>query len=133
MIYLITGKANAGKSYYAQKLKEELISLNRKVSLIDGDIWRKLNNNQDFSEKGRFTNLISAAQYAMKQILENKYDDCILSFIAPTKFLRETMRSFWIVENYLIYIPGGKLWENTIYEMPSIDELGVRNPKLEIS
>ena len=42
MVYLITGKAGAGKTTYAKRLKGVLAAEGKQVWLIDGDEFREL-------------------------------------------------------------------------------------------
>jgi len=120
MVYLITGKTGAGKSTYAERLLDELSEEGQNVKWLDGNAWRKEHNNQDFSDKGRYKNLMSAARKA--QEYEQQGYVVILSFVAPKKSWRMEMRSHW-QRSYLVHIPGGTLWEGTTYERPDLDEL----------
>jgi len=123
MIYLITGKANAGKTWYATQLKKEFTQEGKRVYHIDGDVWREKNINEDFSDEGRLSNLVSAAKMAGRY--EAQDDIVILSFIAPKKEWRELMRVFW-KQSRIIYIPGGSLWSGTEYEKPDELEMELR-------
>ena len=115
MIYLITGKAGAGKTHYSRALASELILEGEKVVVLDGDEFREKNKNDDFSDEGRLRNLLGAAKVAAE--LENQGFTVILAFIAPREDWRQEMRSLW-KESEVIYIPGGTLWEGTTYEKP---------------
>ena len=46
----------------------------------------------------------------------------LVSFIAPKKEWRDSMRMLWI-KSRVIYLPGGILWEGTGYETPTEEEL----------
>lgn len=122
MMYLITGKAGAGKTHYAKQLCAELKEAGELVVWIDGDVFRAKNKNKDFSEAGRVNNLMEAS------ILGKEYADkgynVVMSFIAPMKAYRAMMRLYF-KESITIYIPGGSLWEGTTYEKPTFDELTV--------
>jgi adenylylsulfate kinase-like enzyme len=61
MIYLITGKRNAGKTHFAKALAKELDELQEEVIHIDGDAFRKEMGNYDFSDDGRILNLSKAS------------------------------------------------------------------------
>lgn len=117
MVLLITGKAGAGKTHYANALAKELTDEGMQVSTIDGDAFRAEHGNKDFSDKGRIANLIKAAQLA--QDYEFKGHIVILSFIAPKQEWRDLMQTYW-KESRVIYIPGGTLWKDTIYERPKL-------------
>lgn len=126
MVYLITGKAGAGKSHYALELINEFKTIEPRPTVfwIDGDNFRAEMGNQDFSEEGRKRNLLNAAEKAAR--LEDEGFIVVCSFVAPKKQWREEMREYW-KESLLIYIPGGKLWEGTTYESPTMDELTYRS------
>lgn len=121
MIYIITGKPGAGKTTMAQRLKAELEQRNKKVLWFDSDVWRKRTNNNCFSEGGRYLNIESAVKQAKEQ--EQDYHDIIFSFVMPDKVLRDFIRVSF-PESVTIYVPGGKLWFGTEYDVPSPTELG---------
>jgi adenylylsulfate kinase-like enzyme len=120
MVYLITGKQGSGKTHYAEALASELEREGATVKHIDGDVWRSFHQNQDYSDEGRITNLMSAAELAMK--CEQQGMVVVMSFIAPKKEWRDRMRSH-LKESKVIYIPGGSLWPGTTYEKPTDEEL----------
>jgi len=107
MVILITGKAGAGKTHYAQILKEELEQEGKKVKWLDGDHFRERTGNKDFSDQGRLKNLVDAARIAGRYEREGYI--VLLSFVSPQKEWREAMRSYW-QKHRTVYIPGGKLW-----------------------
>lgn len=123
MIYLITGKAGAGKTHYANELSKELNLDGQDVIWLDGDEFRKQTGNKDYSLAGRRKNLMEVAILAMEYEREGK--TVILSFIAPTIAWRQEMRSYW-KESQLIYIPGGTLWKGTSYQTPIEEEINIQ-------
>ena len=120
MVYLITGKAGAGKTHYANELSKELTKDGHKVKHLDGDVLRKQTKNDDYSDIGRKNNLLCAAKETKHY--EDKGCIVLLSFICPRKEWRDMMRKQW-QESIVIYIPGGTLWEGSTYEKPSKEEL----------
>ena len=127
MVILITGKAGSGKSHYSQALAKELTDAGVSVATFDGDALRSETGNKDFSDKGRIKNLIKAASLARQR--EYAGDVVILSFVAPRKEWRNIMRNFWD-ESRLVYMPGGTLWKDTTYEIPTDDEFEIYNNKI---
>lgn len=124
MVILITGKAGAGKTHYAAQFANELKNSNgQHIAHIDGDIFRQQMGNQEYTDKGRYKNLMQAARKAAEY--EKKGFLVICSFIAPKRIWRDAMRAYW-EESMIVYIPGGTLWEGTNYEKPSLDELQIR-------
>jgi len=124
MIYLITGKAGAGKTHYARALTRELQEEGRDVRMIDGDDLRVQQSNQDYTDAGRVQNLMYAAELAKRY--EQQDCDVVLAFIAPRRIWRSDMRRMW-KQSVVVYIPGGSLWEGTTYEKPTDDEFKVWN------
>lgn len=120
MVILITGKKGSGKTTYATRLAEDLKKDGKSVEILDGDAYRYLHGNEDYSDQGRIRNLMGAAEEAAK--LEEEGNIVLLSFIAPRREWRDMMRAQW-EESVVVYIPGGTLWEGTTYEMPTEDEL----------
>lgn len=123
MVILITGRANAGKTHYAQLLVDEFIRNERPAMLVDGDRFRQQKDNNDFSDGGRIKNLMDAADFAATY--EKKDIIMVLAFVAPKREWRDMMRAKW-EQSRVVYIPGGKLWEGTTYEVPTEEEIQLR-------
>jgi len=120
MVYLITGKAGAGKSTYAKRLEEELLSEGKDVLVLDSDELRKRRRDFDFSDEGRFKHLTCLAEAAA--VVEGYGSIAIIAAISPRKDWRKKMRAHW-KKSILVYLPGGNLWDGTEYERPDYDEL----------
>jgi adenylylsulfate kinase-like enzyme len=123
MVFLITGKPGSGKSHYALRLSKDYNSKGNQVIWLDGDAFRNAHGNFDFSDAGREDNLRLAADQAAEY--ESRGFIVICSFVSPKKEWRDMMRSYWD-RSYLIYLPGGKLWAGTTYEIPDEEEWGLR-------
>lgn len=132
MVYLITGKRGSGKTTYAVKLLKELRGEGHQVEWLDGDRFREETGNDDYSDKGRYNNLMLAAKRA--QDAERKGSIVILSFVAPRKEWRQNMRCQF-KHSHLVYLPGGELWKGTEYEVPDIEELSgvIRNRNINVN
>ena len=120
MVYLITGKAGAGKSTYACNLALELRDRGENVSVLDSEQVREETGRFDYSQTGRENHLFCLALSAAVEELRG--NTVIVSAISPTKDLRFLMRSLW-KKSFVVYIPGGSLWLGTVYEPPDEEEL----------
>lgn len=120
MVYLITGKAGAGKTHYAEALAAELELAGHSVAMIDGDVLREKRKNDDYTDKGRILNLMDAAEMAADLEAEGKIVIC--AFVSPKREWRDAMREYWMM-SIVVYIPGGSLWKGTKYERPTDGEL----------
>lgn len=121
MVFLITGKAGAGKTTYGKRLSKDLEGCGYETEVVDADIIREITDNEDFSDSGRIKNLKTIAEIGRNK--ENEEKIVIISVIAPYKEWRDMMRTYWN-KSFLVFIPGGYLWEGTEYETPTFDEIG---------
>jgi len=103
-------------------LLQELRAKGVRVTLLDADEIRKLEDNREFSDEGRYKNLSSLARRASEA--EQRGDMVIIAAMAPKREWREMMRSMW-QSSRIIYLPGGILWPGTSYEPPADGEYHV--------
>lgn len=90
MIYWFTGQPGAGKTTLALALQKELRRRGHAVVYLDGDSFRLITLNQDYSADGRMKN-IRAAQLLAAKI----HDDgvwVVASFVSPFRALREEFK-----------------------------------------
>jgi len=102
MIIWLTGQPGSGKTTLANSIVKTLKSKNPNIKImnIDGDDLRLMNQNKDFSKKGRIKNISTAISIA--RFLANKDYLCILSIVAPYRFLRDELKEkFKFLEVYL--------------------------------
>jgi adenylylsulfate kinase-like enzyme len=118
-VILVTGKPSAGKSHYAFHLANELRSEGKLVRILDGDVFRHQTCNQDFTDAGRIRNLQGLAKAAAEG--EWPGHVVIVAAVAPKREWRDMMRAQWKCSR-LVYLPGGSLWEGTLYERPDDSE-----------
>lgn len=109
MVYLIYGKANAGKTTYALKLVKELQQLNHKVAYLESENIRSYKNaifgtDNDWSHIGVRTHLLTLAEQAAAY--EKSGLVVVVDCICPKAEFREIMQALW-KESKLVYIPGG--------------------------
>ena len=106
MIILFFGQPGSGKTTLASELTRafstEFIH-RQKTKWIDGDQWREITKNKDYSREGRMLNLRGAFDLAIK--LEKEDYLVILSFVAPYQQLRNYLKesSKQLIQIYLTY------------------------------
>ena len=89
MIILFFGQPASGKTTLADALVLQMEKDHYSYDFvrIDGDKWREVTQNKDYSKDGRVTNLKSA--FAMAKYLDNEGFTPVLSFVTPYKELRD--------------------------------------------
>ena len=94
MIILIFGQPASGKTTLAKDFISQADSLdfNRNDFVhIDGDKWREISENKDYSREGRIRNLKGAFDMAL--YLEKEGFMPVLSFVTPYEEIREYLKS----------------------------------------
>ena len=92
MIVLFFGQPTSGKTTLADAFISEMNYRDNFNDFIkvDGDEWRKISENKDYSKAGRMANLKSA--FSMAKFMDNSGYDIVLSFICPYEELREFLK-----------------------------------------
>lgn len=88
MVVLLFGQPASGKTTLADLL---VPYMPRFAMRIDGDVWREITENKDYSEEGRRRNLKSA--YDMAIYLERNGISSLMSFVSPFEDLRQYLSS----------------------------------------
>ena len=122
MIIWLTGQPASGKTTLANKIIKKLKSSNPDIKIInlDGDDLRSINKNKDYSKAGRIKNISTAI--SIVRFLCNKNYHCVISIVAPYKFLRDELKSeFNFLEVYLFTseIRGRENYFAKDYEVPT--------------
>ena len=136
MIIWLTGQPGSGKTTLANELMVKIQSENSNLKIInlDGDDLRKINKNKDYSKKGRIKNISTAI--SIIRFLVNKNYLCIVSIVAPYKFLRDELKNeFPFLEVYLhtSEIRGREDYFAKDYEIPTdSNTLSIDTGKLTI-
>ena len=122
MIIWLTGQPGSGKTTLANSLIDNLSKekSNIKIINLDGDDLRKINKNKDYSKEGRIKNISTAI--SIMRFLANKGYLCIVSIVAPYKFLRDELKKeFPFIEVYLhtSEIRGREQYFAKDYEIPT--------------
>jgi adenylylsulfate kinase len=94
MILLLFGQPASGKTTLADALKSGFPSREDSphgLISIDGDRWREVTRNTDYSREGRMRNLKAAFDMAL--YLEREGFFVLLSFVTPYAEMREHLRS----------------------------------------
>jgi len=102
MIIWLTGQPGSGKTTLANSIIDKISNADDSIKIIhlDGDDLRKINKNKDYSKKGRINNISTAI--SIMRFLANKDYLCIVSIVAPYKFLRDELKEeFPFLEIYL--------------------------------
>jgi len=89
MILLFFGQPASGKTTLADAFVKAMDEQNYFNNFIrmDGDQWRKISDNNDYSRDGRIANLKSA--FTAAKFLDNEGFTPVLSFISPYEELRQ--------------------------------------------
>ena len=102
MIIWLTGQPGSGKTTLAKGLINKISHNNSSLQIInlDGDDLRTINKNKDYSREGRIKNISTAI--SIIRFLANKNYICVVSIVAPYKFLRDELKEeFPFLEVYL--------------------------------
>jgi hypothetical protein len=113
--WIITGRADAGKTTLANQMKK----LNGKAIVLDGDDMR-VDFPCGFSDKEREEHIMRMGRFA--NILNRQGFEVIIAAVLPKKEWRVKLTKLIKKRCSLIYIPGGHLWKGTTYEEPTEDE-----------
>lgn len=89
MIIVLFGQPNCGKTTLANELAKHLVD----SELIDGDRFRELFKNTDYSKEGRITNLKKACDIAFYLHQNKLKSNVILSMVFPYLEVREYLRA----------------------------------------
>ena len=121
-IIWLTGQPGSGKTTLANSLIDNLSKEKPEIKIIniDGDDLRNISKNKDYSKEGRIKNISTAI--SIMRFLANKRYLCIVSIVAPYKFLRDELKEdFPFLEIYLHTsdIRGREKFFAKDYEIPT--------------
>lgn len=118
MNYIITGKADAGKTTLAKKKQQD--DKWQRTIILDGDDMR-IDFHGGYSDEDREKHIMRMGKFA--NILNRQGFIVIIAAILPKEEWRYQLRKIIKEDCNLIYVKGGHLWEGTTYEPPTEDEL----------
>jgi len=135
MIILFFGQPASGKTTLANALYDEIWGESGGAAVrIDGDLWREITKNTDYSKEGRVRNLKGAFDMAL--YLEILGYTPILSFVTPYDELRQYLKdnSKKLIEVYLEYSEdrGRTEYFAKDFEIPTIECLRMNTSELSI-
>jgi len=100
MIIWITGRPNAGKTTISTELRALFARCQYRTLLLDGDEWRKMTMNFDYSENGRRRNVEMAMRVALA--VDEADVMVICAFVSPYRDQRELLKATGnVLEVYL--------------------------------
>ena len=135
MIIWLTGQPGSGKTTLANSIIDSLKKEQSDIKIInlDGDDLRSINKNKDYSKEGRIRNISTAI--SIVRFLANKNYLCIVSIVAPYRFLRNELKTeFPFLEVYLHTkeIRGSEDFFAKDYEVALEEHLSIDTGKLNI-
>lgn len=89
MIIVLFGQPHSGKSTLASILRDQL----ENTAVIDGDSFREVFNNTDYSKKGRIANLTKACDIGYYLTKTGMKSNLIFSMVFPYQEVRDYLRS----------------------------------------
>ena len=89
--YWITGQPGSGKTTLGKALTDFLLSQGVPAVHLDGDIWRSLLENLDYSAEGRRRNVVTAQKVAA--FLNGFGVFVVASFVSPVREIREAFKA----------------------------------------
>lgn len=152
MIILLFGQPASGKTTLANEFMEAyhkaridtdiwkdiyltMTSMYKSFILIDGDRWRDITKNKNYTKEGRIDNLKQAFNMAL--YLEKEGYTPVLSFVTPYEELRQYLRdnSIKLAEIYLTYSEdrGRNNYFSSEFEKPLGEYLHLETSTLSIS
>jgi adenylylsulfate kinase len=139
MIILFYGQPASGKTTLADALVNQSNEYNKNYwdnfIRIDGDKWRDVTNNKDYSKEGRLANLKGAFNMALYLELEGFTP--VLSFVTPYEELRQYLQSKSknLIQIYLNYNSdrGRNMNFSNEFEIPKTNCLHLNTSDLDIS
>jgi adenylylsulfate kinase len=134
MIILFYGQPASGKTTLADEYVKQNWKKHLGIIRIDGEKWRDITNNKDYSKEGRIKNLKGAFDMAL--YLEMLGYTPILSFVTPYDELRQYLQnnSANLIEIYLYYNEdrGRSDYFAKDFEIPKIECLQMNTSELNI-
>jgi adenylylsulfate kinase len=134
MVILFYGQPASGKTTLADAYVLKNWEKHLGIIRIDGDKWRDITKNKDYSKEGRIRNLKGAFDMAL--YLEQLGYTPILSFVTPYDELRQYLKdnSNKLIEVYLEYSEdrGRTSYFAKDFEIPTIECLKMNTSDLSI-
>jgi adenylylsulfate kinase-like enzyme len=122
MIIVLFGQPNSGKSTLAMGLEKMFMHTHN----IDGDEFRSVFQNQDYSKEGRLRNLSKAVDVGYYLYAKGMCDNLVYSMNFPYKETRDYLRQY-MPEAVFVYLHyqtprGREKYHANDFEIPSQEE-----------
>lgn len=130
MVVLLFGQPASGKTTLADLLVPKFGS---NVVRLDGDVWREITQNKDFSKEGRIRNLKGA--YDMAIYLSMNGIISLMSFVSPYEEMRQYLKSKTNVCEIYLYYSGDRGRNDYFakdFEIPQSDCLKIDTSEIGI-
>lgn len=123
---LIMGLPGAGKTYFAEKLRDALTAHNKTVGWLNADEVRRYYNDWDFSREGRIRQSLRMRDLAD----ESNTDYCIVDFVCPLPEMRNNYKADWTI--WIDTIDKGRFEDtNKLFVPPDIYDFRITEQNAE--
>lgn len=123
---LIMGLPGAGKTYLAERLRNQLTQAGKTCGWLNADEVRRHYNDWDFSREGRIRQSLRMRELAD----ESNTDYCIVDFVAPLPEMRHNYKADWTI--WMDTIDAGRYEDtNKMFVAPDVYDFRITEQNAE--